>query len=364
MKWANKLPGDVRERMDAKSIAGAARQRVQASFTALAKLVTKIELGLRPSQKDEAVVERFAADMAQAMVIADLCGRMRTVTEMRLRAGHVIGEGSSGFAKLVASKTYAAVFAGVDESGPFDEVKAALPEDAPIDKGAVQGGEPTDAPARVSGWLELPFEEAVATVVEREPELANGFVEAARAYNRHGFALARATSVNLAQEVKSQIVRGLQEGKSPEKVAKEMEELDPQFDSAYMRVVAMTNFASAYTAGRERQMRAPSVAPHIVAHIFKSALLPTTRPNHKACHNFMADANDPLWNGLSPLLGYNCFCRVRPIFMFEAQQHGIVLTAAGKMPAATRPVGAEPDSNLFGQRADMRFYDSSGKAFL
>jgi hypothetical protein len=122
----------------------------------------------------------------------------------------------------------------------------------------------------------------------------------------------------------------------------------------------MTNFASAYTAGREQQMRAPAVKNAIVAHIFKSALLPSTRENHKACHNFMADPDDPQWHSISPLLGYNCYCRKRPIFTFEAAKHGIVLGPDGKMPPASRPEGGEPDSNYFGKRSDIRFYSSTG----
>jgi hypothetical protein len=347
MQTKVKLPGDKRERNDAKAIAGVANARVQASFRALYSFIVKLEVGKRrPTQKEEEAVENFAVQMAQSMTMADTYGRMRTLHEMRRRAPQVAGEHSLAFRKLTET-TFAAVFAGVEDEQTLEDLHVDVSELPPP---------PEDTPENVAGWIELPFPEAVAAIMDREPVLADGFAAAARAYNKHSFALARATSVNIAREVRNSISLGLQQGKSAEAVGKELVDRNDGFDDAYMRTVAMTNFASAYTAGREQQMRAPAVKNAIVAHIFKSALLPSTRENHKACHNFMADPDDGLWDYLSPLLGYQCYCRKRPIFMVEAAQHGIVLGPDGKMPPAKRPDGAEPDSNYFGHRADKRFY--------
>lgn len=344
-----KLPGDRKERSDAKAIAGLGVERSKQAFRALYRAVVKIETGrAMPTSDDEDVMENFAVEMAQAMTIADTYGRARTLHEMRLRAPDVAGDHSKQFRALIEGN-YAAVFAGIDDVLEDLHVDAYdLPEP------------PADTPESLAGWMELPFDEAVSTILEREPELAQGFIAAANAYNHHGFALARATSINIAREVQAALTSGLREGRSPEAVARDLVDKDDGFDDAYMRVVAMTNFASAYSAGRERQMRAPEVAGAVLAHVVKSALLPTTRPNHRACHNFVASPDDQLWHSLSPLLGYNCYCRKRPIFRAEAAQLGLVLDRNGNLPAATRPDGAEPDSNAFGKRSDLRFYDSGG----
>lgn len=346
-----KLPGDKREKADAKAVAGAANRRVQNSFRALYSFIVKLEVGQRRvSAKEEESVENFAVQMAQAMTMADTYGRMRTLHEMRLRAPQVAGEHSSKF-RALAEGNFAAVFAGIDDAGTL--------EDLHVDVSEIPEP-PADAPENIAGWIELPFDEAVAAIMDREPVLADGFMAAARAYNRHSFALARATSINIAREVRNALASGIREGKAADVVGKELVDKFDGFDDNYMRTVAMTNFASAYTAGREQQMRSPAVKNAIVAHIFKSALLPSTRANHRACHNFIAGPDDPQWHSLSPLLGYNCYCRKRPIFMFEAAQHGIVLDADGRMPPAKRPDGAEPDSNNFGKRSDLRFYNNAG----
>lgn len=346
-----KLPGDKRERSDAKSIAGVANARVQNSFRAMYSFVVKLEMGKRrPSQKDEESVENFAVEMAQAMTMADTYGRMRTLHEMRRRAPQVAGEHSLQFRALVEGH-FAAVFAGMDDNVTMEDLHVDinnLPEP------------PADAPENIAGWIELPFDEAIAAIMDREPVLAQGFAAAARAYNKHSFALARATAINISREVRNGLAQALKDGKSADAAGRELLDRSDGFDDAYMRTVAMTNFASAYTAGREQQMRAPAVKDAIIAHVFKSALLPSTRANHKACHNFIADPDDPQWHSLSPLLGYNCYCRKRPIFTFEAAKHGLVLDHTGRLPAARRPEGAEPDSNHFGKRSDLRFYSSTG----
>lgn len=327
--------GAGKDRSDAKALRDAAGKRIREAFLRLLEVVVKIEKGDSPNRRDEKRVEEFAIEMSQAMTILDMYGRLRTINEMRRQAPHAVNtQSDKALRKIAESVTFSAVFAA-------------------------------DEPVNVVDFLELPFKEAIEAIFDREPMVAKGYQQAADAYLKHGFALARKTAEGMAEdlqrteEVQDVLARSIAQGWGTKKTIDKMFELDPEFDENYLYTVAQTNLAGAYVAGREKQMREPNVSKHIVAHIFKSALLPTSRPNHVACDGFIADPDDPLWDYLSPLLGYNCYCRKRPIFRSEAKSLGLDLDANGKLAPASRPPGAEPDNQSFGKRSDKRFYNSS-----
>lgn len=320
---------NVKEKLDTKRLLTVASDRIKKAFRDLARMVRDVEIGNTPlTSEQEDVLENFSQEMIRGMVLSDVYGRMRTMQELAVKEGEAaaVVAGVTNIYKLTAS-SHRRIFAD------------------------------QDTPDNIVEWLDLPFDEAAAHIAEREPMLAKGWVAAAEAYARHGFALARNTSILLAEELRNRIADAIREGQNPEEVAEDAQWLSHDFDKNYMQTVAATNFASAYVAGREQQMRSPGVAKHIGAHIFKSALLPTTRPNHRACHDFIADPDDPLWEYISPLLGYNCYCRKRPIFNTELKAMGLeVDPRTGKLPPARRPAGAEPDSMHFGRRSDKVYY--------
>lgn len=319
---------NLQEKLDTKALTANANERIKKAFRDLAKMVAQIETQKTPpSHKQEQVLENFANEMVKGMTLCDVYGRMRTMQELEAKEGEeaTVKAGVNNL-KFLADRTHRRIFTDEDKNPNLVE------------------------------WLDLPFEEAAAHIAEREPMLAEGWEEAAQAYARHGFALARNTAIELAQELQRRFSDAILEGRNPLDEAKDAQWLSKDFDRQYMNVVASTNFASAYVAGREKQMRTPGVQKHIAAHIFKSALLPTTRPNHRACHDFLAAPDDPLWNYLSPLLGYQCYCRKRPVFKAEIRFYNVPLTEEGVVRPATRPPGAEPDNAHFGHRQDLVFY--------
>lgn len=332
----NKPAVESKEKRDARLVVNAATERVKSAFRDLAYVVAK-QLARKPlDQKDEERVAEFALVMADSMTMADVYGRLRTMEELRKLAPHgELGTSSTALTALtLGSSMFHAVFAGADQ------------------------------PDNIAEWLELPFKEAMQSIAAREPMVAAGYVEASEAYARMGFALARKTAASIAdelsatEELRDMVAKAIEDGRGPKYIIDNAFELDPKWDENYLRTVAMTNMGSAYTAGRERQMRSPTVAPHIVAHRFVSALLPTTRPNHRAAHGFAAPPDHPVWDTISPLLGYNCYCRKHPVFRAQAQQFGIDLDEHGRMVGnITRPSGAEPDSTSFGRRTDKVVYD-------
>lgn len=320
---------DLNEKLLSKQLTANASDRIKKSFRDLAKMVADIETRkVPPNHKQETILENFATELTKGMVLCDVYGRLRTMQELETKEGEgaAVQAGLRNGIQMVADRGARRIFAEDDTNPNLVE------------------------------WLDLPFEEAASFIAEREPMLAKGWEEAAQAYHRHGFALARNSAIELAKELQNRMQLAIIEGRNPLKEAKDAQWLSKDFDRQYMNVVATTNFAGAYVAGRERQMRSPGVQRHVAAHIFKSALLPTTRPNHRACHNFLAAPEDPLWNYLSPLLGYQCYCRKRPVFKAEIHKYNVPLTSEGVVMPAKRPPGAEPDSQYFGRRPDTKYY--------
>lgn len=175
---------------------------------------------------------------------------------------------------------------------------------------------------------EVQFKEAVADVLSRQPELADGWKAVADVYaERHGFACARAMDVAVTERVQrvvADVVRG-EGGPDPRKVIRELGD----WTQAYADTVYETSVRTAYTAGMWARMAEPSVARVLPGARFVSALLPTSRPNHTACHGLTAPTDSLLWNVFSPPLGYRCKCALREISIFEAKREGL-LDAQGR----------------------------------
>ena len=96
-----------------------------------------------------------------------------------------------------------------------------------------------------------------------------------------------------------------------------------------LETIFRTNIDQAYHDGQWRQEHDPDVADAIVYREYQSARAKTSRPAHRAMHGFLAPGNDPIWNTIWPMNGFNCLCHSpRPIFMGEARRRRLV-DAAG-----------------------------------
>jgi len=92
-----------------------------------------------------------------------------------------------------------------------------------------------------------------------------------------------------------------------------------------LQTIFWTQTAQAYHDGTYEQQHDPDVEGAIVYREYLSARTETTRPSHRAMHGFLAPADDPTWERIWPLNGFNCKClSPSPIFMHEARRRKLV----------------------------------------
>lgn len=213
-------------------------------------------------------------------------------------------------------------------------------------------------PEGVPGSLlpRVPFTEAVADILAREPRLVAGAEEAAAAYTaEHGFALARSSSMEVTQRVQQVIARAVATGGTVPTVTEVIAEVG-DFTRAYAEMALRTNLATAYSAGRFRQMAEPAVAFAIGGLRYTAVKDVDTRPNHAACDGLIASPADPVWHRCAPPLGFNCRCSVDFVSWPELQARGLI-GDDGKVRPARVPPGAHPDAGFrHDGRPDIAIY--------
>lgn len=200
----------------------------------------------------------------------------------------------------------------------------------------------------------LPWD-AILDLIERDPVFAASADEVREVYSHnHGFALARAVDQTITAKVHDAVLTSFHSGK-PIRDARELvfgigqEQGIEAWSQGYAQTVVRTNATTAYAAGEFREAEALEREGRIAGLRFVSALDRDTRPNHKAAHGLVARVSDPVWDMLSPPLGFNCRCGLVP-----AEE---IFT---KIPDHARiPAGAHPDLGFgrgFGQRPDRPIY--------
>lgn len=180
----------------------------------------------------------------------------------------------------------------------------------------------------VSPIANLPFEEAIADLIGREPRLAATADEVSRLYNTdHVFGMARSSSLKLTERVQEAINQLLLDGKTTyETEAAIMEaalEASHDWTRSYAQTVYRTNLSTAYAQGRLAQARDPAVAEIIPAVEYVAQLDARTRPNHAAAHGFISAPDDPFWRWMGPPAGFSCRCVLEHVSLYELQRRGL-----------------------------------------
>lgn len=199
---------------------------------------------------------------------------------------------------------------------------------------------------------EVPFTEAVADLMAREPRLANSAADVARAYNeQHGFSMARAVEQKTVERVQKALAKAVHEGQTVDAgvrtiqaIARKAGEDMADWTRSYAETVFRTNVSTAYSAGRFRQMADPDVAKAIGALRYSTAGDVDVRKNHKHADGLIAAADDPVWQRLAPPLGYNCRCGVDFVSWPELERKGLV--QGGTVRRSQAPRGAHADSGF------------------
>lgn len=211
------------------------------------------------------------------------------------------------------------------------------------------------------------FEEAVADVVSRTPELARSWEEVSRVYQKHGFAVARSTDLVVTNAVKRSIERLAKKGADLSTATRTIDAVGSDLEGwsrGYAENVYRTNMSRAYSAGRFRHATDPDVSRVIGALEFnatKNARTRRGRPkedkgeNHLAADGILAHPRDSIWRGYSSPLGYNCHCGLREVDRWELEERRLLEGSRVKryLPASFPQVVKTPG---FGDRPDLEIY--------
>lgn len=321
------------------------------------------------------VVRGLAPYLRALMAVTEAAAALERYRRGEGRAPPVgaLGEAELDLARVLAEYQALADMAGrvevvrasdriVRERGP----RAARPAPAlgaPPPPGRRPPGVPTPFPSGAGGHggalPRVPFTEAIADIVAREPRLAAGAAEVAHAYTtEHVFAAARASSLEVTRHVQAAIAKGLATGDGVAEVSKIVADI-ADWSLVHAERVVSTNMTTAYSAGRFRQMADGAVGAVIGALHFTAVRDVDTRPNHKACHGLIAAPWDPIWQQFAPPLGFNCRCGLDFMDWLELQARGLLLPDGTVRPARAPEGGhADPGFNHAG-RPDIAIYGAA-----
>jgi SPP1 gp7 family putative phage head morphogenesis protein len=206
----------------------------------------------------------------------------------------------------------------------------------------------------------VPFKEAYQSILDREPRIAKSHDEIARAYSGdNGFAIFHLPK-KLAEKARLQLLTRIQKaladfaarGESNASASAKLASMG-DFMRSYAETVYRTNLATAFTAGRMRQMKDPDVRDVTPAFEFKTVNDVDVRKNHHNTQGLLAAVDDPAWDRYAPPLGYNCRCDLRAVDRWELKKKGIT-TLKPHYPPNIRKGG--PDEGFKAIRTDKRVY--------
>jgi SPP1 gp7 family putative phage head morphogenesis protein len=143
-------------------------------------------------------------------------------------------------------------------------------------------------------------------MASRFPVLAQSREEVIAAYQAHGFALARASDLDIVQKVQAAVTEALAVGRAGFDAGNLIAELGdwPRF---YAETVYRNNVGHAYSAGIDQQMQDPDVRAVIPALMYATTGDVDVRPTHRLMHGTIAPPEHPIWNQRTPPCGHNCF---------------------------------------------------------
>jgi SPP1 gp7 family putative phage head morphogenesis protein len=205
----------------------------------------------------------------------------------------------------------------------------------------------------------LQFTQAVEDLVRREPRLARSAAAVSELYStQHAFAMARSADLTITTRVQEIIAKAMRDGATvPEGEA--LVQAAGDFTRAYSETVYRTNTATAYSAGRFRQVFDPDVQEVIGAFAFDAVMDADTRPNHAAADGLIAATTDPIWETFAVPIGYNCRCSLRMVDRYELEERGLIVNGRVQIYRPPNFANAHPDSGFGKGRPDRRLYGGS-----
>lgn len=195
------------------------------------------------------------------------------------------------------------------------------------------------------------------------------------------FTVAKATRLDILQDIRSALDKAIAEGRTFEQFRKELEPLLKakgwwgkkevldettgelrlaQLGSPYrLRTIYQVNLQTAYMAGRYQSMMANvKERPYWM---YVAVLDSRTRPAHRALHGKVFRYDDPFWRHFYPPNGWRCRCRVRALTAAEVEAKGLkVESSEGRLDFIEQPMGNSGETVLV---ATYRGVDAAGNKF-
>lgn len=207
------------------------------------------------------------------------------------------------------------------------------------------------------------FKEAYEDILRREPRIAKSRDEIARAYSGdNGFAILRLPTrlasdarMKLLQRVQRVIADFAAKGESTASVRVKLSAIG-DFTKSYAETIYRTNLATAFTAGRMKQMQDRDVQDVAPAFEFVTAKDSDVRSNHRATQGLIAKVDSPAWDHYAPPLGFNCRCDLRVVDRYELKKKGLLeqINKAPHYPPNIEAGGPDPGFRV--HRTDKRVY--------
>lgn len=210
------------------------------------------------------------------------------------------------------------------------------------------------------------FEEAVQDLIDRTPSTIRRAAERtaqriSRLYSEgRVVAFVHSAEQAVTERVQSLITEAIREGIPEARVGNlirmGVDRIRIQTEAwteGYAKMAFRTNFNTAVTAGRFRQVRDQDIKAVIPAFRFDAVGDDDTRDNHDAADGLIFRIDNPIWNRLAPPLGYNCRCQVSNMSMPMLRRMGRI-TPNGDIHEDRPPHLARPDEGFrHGGRPDL-----------
>jgi len=157
----------------------------------------------------------------------------------------------------------------------------------------------------------LPFDEAIQAFIEKQivtPEEFRALSDEAR---QRAFTATRLASQGLIDRAHRRLLETLQSGGTMQDFARALREdaislgVTPA-DPGYLETVYRTNVGSSYSAGRYRQMMAPTVVAARPYVQFRATMDSRTTNICSSLNGKVFAQSDPTWRHLAPINHHNC----------------------------------------------------------
>ncbi len=215
--------------------------------------------------------------------------------------------------------------------------------------------------------MTLPPKKAVAYLKSKGYAITWDWEELWQEAQAQAFTVAKATRLDLLQDIRDAVEKALAEGKTLAWFKKELtpvlqakgwwgRQVQPdgstvQLGSPWrLQTIYRTNLQTAYMAGRfQAQLENVDDRPYWM---YVAILDGRTRPSHRALNGKVFRYDDPFWSSFYPPNGWGCRCRVVALSADDVARRGIqVDNSEGKLGSARRLV-----SEKTGERREVATY--------